>query len=88
MGVDDRRVSINTHANCIDANAPMYSTGTVFFMSAYFIDHVGALQTCPFQSKTRTFTRNLWTVDTWNVNFLLPNAAAALHLNYPVSSQD
>jgi len=66
----------------------MYSTGTVFFMSAYFIDHVGALQTCPFQSKTRTFTRNLWTVDTWNVNFLLPNAAAALYKNYPVSSQD
>lgn len=48
MGVDDRRVSINSHANCIDANAPMYATGSIFFISAYFLDHIGQLQTCPF----------------------------------------
>jgi len=48
MGVDDRRVSINSHANCVDANAPMYATGSIFFISAYFLDHIGQLQTCPF----------------------------------------
>ena len=51
-------------------------------MSAYFIDHLGALQTCPFQAKTKTFTRNLWTVETWSVNFITPRLYIPLNLHH------
>jgi len=53
---------------CLDANAPAYSQGSIFWKSAYFLDHDPGVWTCPFQSKSRTVNRNLHIVDAYNMN--------------------